>query len=38
MRVPLVDGQGNFGSMDGDSAAAMRYTEAKLSYIVLSCK
>ena len=33
MRVPLVDGQGNFGSMDGDSAAAMRYTEAKLSSI-----
>jgi DNA gyrase subunit A len=28
---PLVDGQGNFGSMDGDNAAAMRYTEAKLS-------
>ena len=33
MRVPLIDGQGNFGSMDGDSAAAMRYTEAKLSVI-----
>ena len=31
MRVPLIDGQGNFGSMDGDSAAAMRYTEARLS-------
>ncbi|OGI27173.1 MAG: DNA gyrase subunit A [Candidatus Moranbacteria bacterium RIFOXYB1_FULL_43_19] len=30
MRYPLVDGQGNFGSMDGDNAAAMRYTEAKL--------
>jgi DNA gyrase subunit A len=30
MRMPLVHGQGNFGSMDGDSAAAMRYTEAKL--------
>ncbi|MFH1292427.1 MAG: DNA gyrase subunit A [bacterium] len=30
MRVPLVHGQGNFGSMDGDNAAAMRYTEAKL--------
>jgi DNA gyrase subunit A len=30
MRVPLIDGQGNFGSMDGDSAAAMRYTEVKL--------
>jgi DNA gyrase subunit A len=33
MRYPLVTGQGNFGSMDGDSAAAMRYTEAKLSPI-----
>ncbi|MEI6288703.1 MAG: DNA gyrase subunit A [bacterium] len=33
MRHPLVNGQGNFGSMDGDSAAAMRYTEAKLSAI-----
>ena len=33
MRVPLIDGQGNFGSMDGDSAAAMRYTEANLSVI-----
>ena len=32
MRYPLVKGQGNFGSMDGDRAAAMRYTEAKLSY------
>ena len=31
MRAPLVSGQGNFGSMDGDSAAAMRYTEARLS-------
>ncbi|RME08309.1 MAG: DNA gyrase subunit A, partial [Anaerolineae bacterium] len=31
MRYPLVDGQGNFGSMDGDSPAAMRYTEARLS-------
>ena len=30
MRVPLVDGHGNFGSVDGDSAAAMRYTEARL--------
>ena len=30
MRYPLVDGQGNFGSIDGDSAAAMRYTEARL--------
>ncbi len=33
MRYPLVTGQGNFGSMDGDNAAAMRYTEAKLSPI-----
>jgi len=33
MRAPLVHGQGNFGSMDGDGAAAMRYTEAKLSRI-----
>ncbi len=31
MRVPLIDGQGNFGSIDGDSPAAYRYTEAKLS-------
>lgn len=30
LRVPLIDGQGNFGSMDGDSPAAMRYTEARL--------
>ena len=30
MRYPLVDGQGNFGSIDGDSPAAMRYTEARL--------
>lgn len=33
MRYPMVDGQGNFGSVDGDSAAAMRYTEARLSAI-----
>ena len=33
MRYPLVDGQGNFGSVDGDSPAAMRYTEARLSKI-----
>ncbi len=33
MRYPLVDGQGNFGSVDGDSAAAMRYTEARMSKI-----
>ncbi len=32
-RYPLIDGQGNFGSMDGDGAAAMRYTEAKMSRI-----
>ncbi len=31
MRYPLVDGQGNFGSIDGDNAAAMRYTEARLT-------
>ncbi len=31
MRVPSIDGQGNFGSIDGDGAAAMRYTEAKMS-------
>ncbi len=31
MRIPLVDGQGNFGSIDGDSAAAMRYTEARMT-------
>ena len=33
LRYPLVDGQGNFGSVDGDSAAAMRYTEARLARI-----
>src|SRR3989338_4064604 len=33
MRYPLVNGQGNFGSLDGDSAAAMRYTEAKLTHL-----
>ena len=32
-RYPLVDGHGNFGSMDGDGAAAMRYTEARMSKI-----
>jgi DNA gyrase subunit A len=31
LRYPLIDGQGNFGSMDGDGAAAMRYTEARMS-------
>src|SRR5690606_15486790 len=33
MRYPLIDGQGNFGSIDGDSPAAMRYTEARLQEI-----
>ncbi|MDR2458587.1 MAG: DNA gyrase subunit A [Holosporales bacterium] len=33
LRVPLVDGQGNFGSMDGDSAAAPRYTEARMAQV-----
>ncbi|MDD4506801.1 MAG: DNA gyrase subunit A, partial [Sulfurospirillaceae bacterium] len=31
MRIPMVDGQGNFGSIDGDNAAAMRYTEARMT-------
>ena len=35
LRYPLVDGQGNFGSIDGDNAAAMRYTEARLSKIAM---
>ncbi len=35
LRYPLVDGQGNFGSIDGDSAAAYRYTEAKLASIAM---
>ncbi|MBR2371496.1 MAG: hypothetical protein IKA90_01350, partial [Clostridia bacterium] len=35
MRMTLVDGQGNFGSVDGDSAAAMRYTEAKMTPLAL---
>ncbi len=35
MRAPLVDGQGNFGSPDGDGAAAMRYTEAKLTPVAM---
>ena len=35
LRHPLVDGQGNFGSMDGDSAAAMRYTECRLRHIAV---
>jgi DNA gyrase subunit A len=33
LRYPLVDGQGNYGSVDGDGAAAMRYTEARLTKI-----
>jgi len=36
MRVPLVDGQGNFGSVDGDPAAAMRYTESRLQKVAES--
>lgn len=35
MRAPLVDGHGNFGSVDGDSAAAMRYTEARLQRLAM---
>lgn len=35
LRMPLVDGHGNFGSVDGDSAAAMRYTEARMSALAL---
>jgi len=35
MRVPLIDGQGNFGSMDPDAPASMRYTEARLSKVAL---
>ena len=37
MRLPLIDGQGNFGSMDGDPPAAMRYTEARLAQAAASC-
>lgn len=36
LRVPLIDGQGNFGSMDGDAAAAMRYTESRLEKVAHS--
>jgi DNA gyrase subunit A len=36
MRLPLIDGQGNFGSVDGDPAAAMRYTESRLDRVALS--
>ena len=35
LRMPLVDGQGNFGSIDGDSAAAYRYTEARLKALAV---
>lgn len=35
LRVPLIDGHGNFGSIDGDSAAAMRYTEARLDKVAM---
>ena len=35
MRYPLVDGQGNFGSIDGDAPAAMRYTEARLTHLAV---
>ena len=35
MRYPLVDGQGNFGSIDGDSPAAMRYTETRMAAIAM---
>src|SRR3569832_980291 len=35
LRYPLVDGQGNFGSIDGDSPAAMRYTEARLTPLAM---
>ena len=35
MRGPMVDGHGNFGSIDGDSAAAMRYTEARMAPLAL---
>src|SRR6187549_4085393 len=36
MRYPLIDGQGNFGSVDGDPAAAYRYTEARLTRIAMA--
>ena len=35
MRYPLVDGQGNFGNIDGDSAAAMRYTETRMTDVAM---
>ena len=37
MRVTLVDGQGNFGSVDGDPPAAMRYTESRLAKVANTC-
>lgn len=37
IRYPLVDGHGNFGSVDGDSAAAMRYTEARMTPFARRC-
>ena len=37
LRYPLIQGSGNFGSLDGDGAAAMRYTECRLARIVQSC-
>src|SRR6266700_3940948 len=36
LRYPLIDGQGNFGSIDGDSAAAYRYTEARLTRVAMT--
>src|SRR6202142_298558 len=36
LRYPLIDGQGNFGSVDGDSAAAYRYTEARLTRLAMA--
>src|SRR5262245_11898355 len=36
VRYPLVDGQGNFGSIDGDNAAAMRYTEARMTDVAIA--
>jgi len=38
MRLPLISGQGNFGSMDGDPPAAMRYTEARLATVAETCR
>src|SRR5262249_51386991 len=35
LRYPLIDGQGNFGNIDGDNAAAMRYTEARLTQVAM---